>query len=1285
MSTMFLAIYKRIKNHRIISLILLVIFIFVSAYFASRLKLSEDISKILPDTETINNMNFVYSNSKFLDKVVFNISLKDSTIVNPKLLSDFADSFIDSLTTRFVPGLIKSIDIAPDQSDMLEVYEFVYQNLPIFLSEEDYRIIDTIITSDNIRNTIASNYSTLMSPISIVSKKLISNDPLHLTPIALQKFTSFNINKNFQVYGKYFISQDNRNLIILITPESTNNTASNNKLFDGIDKLIDDISKNIFEDVRVEYFGNAIVALGNANQIKKDIITTVTLALVILILVITIFFRRKRTFLVVFTPVVLGALVSLAILFILKKEVSAISLGIGSVLLGISVDYALHIYSHFRKYGSHSLIFKNLSTPIILSSLTTASAFLSLYFINSEALNDLGLFAAISIISAAAFSLIMLPHLLGNNKGSSTKNYNSWIDKLAALKFSNNNYLKTGIIIATIIFVITSQKVRFDADMMKSNYMSSKLKQVEQRLNSVTNLSKKTIYIVSPGKNLNEAIENNEQAASIISNLTHEKTIQNAVVVNNILPSQSQQKLALKKWDSYWNKNRNRVIEDITTSAKQTGFRNNAFYKFGAWLDRDFSTINYEKTGIINQLFLDNFIIETDTMSAIINVVKVNNTNHDINKVYDAFSNEKSAWIIDKRLITSEFVTILKDNFNKLIIISLSFVFVILLIAYGRIELTIITMIPMIFSWIWTVGIMGLLGIEFNIFNVIILTFIFGLGIDYSIFIMRGLLIEYKYGVHDISSYKVSVILSGITTLLGIGVLIFAVHPALRSIATMSIIGILSVIFITFTLLPAIFKWLVTYKMGLRNRPVTLLDFILSLWALFVFVTGSFFLSILSLLFQITPLPKNVKKTIIHRLFRYLTWFMIYMNFLSRKIIINPDNEDYSEPAIIITNHQSHIDLMLMMLLNHKVVVLTNSRNFSSLMYGPALRYAGFIEVDGSYESILGKVKEQTDNGYSVVVFVEGQRSDTGKLRRFHKGAFYLANELNLDILPIIIYGQKELLKKSEFLLKRGAAITKFLPRIRLSDGNYGSNLRDQAKNVKKYFETEYIDVVRMLETPDYFSDFIRKNYLYKGPVLEWYTRVKLRLEENYNIFNEIIPKQCTITDLGCGYGYLPYMLNLVSKERQITGIDYDADKINVAAHCAIKNNDVNFITADITKIELEQSDVFIMNDVLHYMPEQLQVKVVESCIKKLNNSGLILIRDADKDLKRRHLGTRITELLSTNIGFNKTKFKLEFVSRSMIETISSNNNIFLEVIDNTKHTSNLIYILRKRVNSESY
>jgi len=1276
MSNFFTAIYNWIEKNRITSVFILVVFVAASGYLTTKLRFSEDITKILPDNKKISDMNFVYSNSKFLDKVVFNIGFNDSSTINPQLLSNFADKLTDSIRKRFIPNLVQSIEQAPGQENMLEVYQIVHDYLPIFLTPEDYLKIDTIIQTENIKESISGDYATLISPTSFVAKRFIAADPLHLTPIALNKFKSLNTDNDFQVYDNYFISGDKKNIVFLIIPLSTNNTSGNNELFEGIDRMIEEITTKEFSDVRVDYFGNAVVALGNANQIKRDIIITVSIALLLLIVAISFFFRSKRTFFIIFLPVAFGALVSLAVMFIVKKEISAISLGIGAVLLGICVDYALHIYSHFREHGSEKLILKNLSTPIILSSLTTASAFLSLYFINSEALNDLGLFAAISIISAALFSLIVLPHLLGKSNKNGSEN-SSWLDRIAGYDLSKSGYLKFGIILLTILLYFMSKSVGFDADMMKNNYMSKELKQVEKRVNSVTNLSKKTVYVVSTGSDIEEAMENNSSTTKVINDLIDKDIIQNAAAISNIYPSISEQKEAIKRWNLYWKKNREQVIQDIGFAADSVGFRKDAFNQFSSWLTDEIKPAMPKEIGIINDLFLDNYLIETDTLSAIINVVKVNNTNTDINEVYNAFAGINTTWIIDKRLITSEFVTILKNNFNKLVIISLSLVFIILLLAYGRIELTVITMIPIVFSWVWTVGIMGILGIDFNIFNVIILTFIFGLGIDYSIFIMRGLLLEYKYGIHDITSYKVSVILSGATTLLGIGVLIFAQHPALKSIATMSIIGILSVILITFTLLPAIFSWLVTYKKGLRNRPITLVDFLFSMWALFVFITGSIILSILSLIMRVVPIKKKYKKIFIHRLFRYLTWFMIYMNFVSPKKIINPNNEDYRKPAIIIANHQSHIDLMLMMLLNWRVVVLTNPRNFSNPIYGPALRYAGFIEVDGNYESILDQVKQQTDEGYSVVIYPEGHRSEGGKLRRFHKGAFYLASELNLDILPIIIYGQKEALKKSEFFLKRATAVTKFLPRIKLHEGEYGTTARDQAKNVKKYFEEEYFKVAKDLETPDYFNDFIKKNYLYKGPVLEWYTRIKLGLEDNYNIFNEMIPEECKVTDLGCGYGYLSLMLNLVSRKRQITGIDYDADKIAVANNCAIKNENVDFIAADISEIDLKNSDVFILNDVLHYMPKELQEKIIRSCIDKLNRGGKIIIRDSDKDMGKKHIGTRVSELFSTSIvGFNKTKHKLEFVSRSQIEAIAEDADLHLQIIDNTKLTSNLIYII---------
>ena len=1280
MNSFFVGTYNFIGNNRFKSLFLLLVIVVLSVILASKLSLSEDITKILPNNKKLNHLNFVYSNSKLLDKIVFSISLNDTSQVNPELLSEFADILTDSIHVRYIPNLIKTIDYAPSQDDMMEVYEILSTNLPLFLSDSDYDIIDTLITPLNIGKTIRSNYKNLIGPASFATKGMISSDPLHLTQIALNKLKTLNVDDNFLTYGKYFITKDKRNIVFLLTPASSNNTAENEVLFYDIDMTIGALNQKFNNQFNVDYFGNALVALGNARQIKNDIIITVSIALILLIIVITFFFRSKRAFIIIFMPAVFGAIVSLAILYLIKGDVSAISLGIGAVLLGICVDYSLHIYSLFREGVAKKTILKNLSGAIILSSLTTASAFLSLYFINSTALNDLGLFAAISIISAAIFSLVVLPQLLGKQKVKLKSNL-SIIDIIAKYDYSKGKYLKFIIVIVTIVLFIISTNVGFDADMMKNNYMSDRLTETEKRINAITSLSKKTIYIVTTGKNSQKALERNAEVGRIIDELEEEGLIKGASVINKIFPSQNEQNNAIDKWNNYWaNKSQNlKIILD--SCATESGFSINAFDDFFEIIKKDYQTISLEESKIINDLFIDNFLIEKDTLCAIINILKVNGSNSDIHAVYNQFDEMDHVWIIDKRLITSEFVTILNNNFNKLVIISLSLVFIILLIAYGRIELALITMIPIIVSWIWTVGIMGIIGIDFNIFNVIILTFIFGLGIDYSIFIMRGLILEFKNGEAELSHYKVSIILSGITTIAGVGVLIFAQHPALRSIAIMSIIGIISVIIVTFSLLPGIFRWLVYNKNSKRNRPVTFIDLIFSIWALLVFVSGSIILSLITVFFEFIPVKKSKKKVLIHKLFRYLTWVMIYMNFMSKKTIINTTGEDYIKPSIIIANHQSHIDVMLMMLLNWRVVVLTNPRNFSSPIYGRALRYAGFIEVDGDYNYMLEQVKKQTDEGYSVVIFPEGHRSEGNKLKRFHKGAFQLASALNLDILPIIIYGQKEALKKSEFFLKRAKLITKFLPRIRVNDSAFGENPKDQAKNIKKYFENEYNEVARSLETPNYYSNFIKKNFIYKGPVLEWYTRIKINFEDDYNLFNDLIPNTSVVSDLGCGYGYLSILLGLMSNERIITGVDYDSDKIATASNCAVKSDNVTFISADITNLVIHKSDVFVLNDVLHYLPADKQEQIIDSCINSLNENGMIIIRDADKNMTSRHIGTIITEFFSTGLGFNKSNNKLEFTSKAKIEKIVAQRNMEMEVIDNTKRTSNVIYIIKSQKN----
>lgn len=138
------------------------------------------------------------------------------------------------------------------------------------------------------------------------------------------------------------------------------------------------------------------------------------------------------------------------------------------------------------------------------------------------------------------------------------------------------------------------------------------------------------------------------------------------------------------------------------------------------------------------------WIGKVDGKPSIINHVKVDAENRE--KIYQAFESEPNIVVFDKQNLTSKFVDIISSDFNTILLLTSILVFGFMLLNHGRVELAVINFLPMLISWLWILGIMALFGIKFNIINIIISTFIFGLGDDYSIFIMDGLLNEYKFG-----------------------------------------------------------------------------------------------------------------------------------------------------------------------------------------------------------------------------------------------------------------------------------------------------------------------------------------------------------------------------------------------------------------------------------------------------------------------------------------------------------------------------------------------------------
>jgi len=101
--------------------------------------------------------------------------------------------------------------------------------------------------------------------------------------------------------------------------------------------------------------------------------------------------------------------------------------------------------------------------------------------------------------------------------------------------------------------------------------------------------------------------------------------------------------------------------------------------------------------------------------------------------------------------------------------------------------------------------------------------------------------------------------------------------------------------------------------------------------------------------------------------------------------------------------------------------------------------------------------------------------------------------------------------------------------------------------------------------------------------------------------------------------------------------------------------------------------------DVLHYLPRESQRQLLSKCIRQLLPGGVLLVRDADADLKKRQQGTRLTEFFSTRFGFNKTNDnQLCFVSREFISDVAKAEGAVVDVMDNTRLTSNVLYKITK-------
>src|SRR5579859_553724 len=292
METIFLFCYDYFKKRRTLLYSILAALFLLLGLGAASITIEEDISKFFPTNKKLAKVNQVFQGSKFAERLVVMVSLKDSASrPEPEKLIAFTDSLVAQMK-REVSPYVKGINYRADDEAALAMLGFIGQHLPVFLNENDFNEIDALTRPGAIKVTLANKYRQLVSPAGVAMKKMIVKDPLGVSSIVLRKLQGLQYNDDFELYDNYFFTRDHTCLLFFVTPNFSTNDTGNNSTF--LEKLDDVIRQTTVQQpgVTAAYFGAVAVAAGNAQQLRQDTILTVALMTVLMVIFLYGFLRK---------------------------------------------------------------------------------------------------------------------------------------------------------------------------------------------------------------------------------------------------------------------------------------------------------------------------------------------------------------------------------------------------------------------------------------------------------------------------------------------------------------------------------------------------------------------------------------------------------------------------------------------------------------------------------------------------------------------------------------------------------------------------------------------------------------------------------------------------------------------------------------------------------------------------------------------------------------------------------------------------------------------------------
>lgn len=785
--------------------------IFLASLFSSTgLRWNEDITDVLPAGDRmVSDYKEFSSLFNVMDYCYFDIGPRRGAEPIPS--SDLADSTDDFVRSLRESGMFSRIMYRWTPQDFQKSIERIVEYRASLFSARDAQRLEAKLRPERIEESLATWRRMLVqSPDPFLARRFYA-DPLGINDIFIGKLEGLqSANRSLSISAGRLSNRAGDHLMIIALPrEPSGDHAWAADFVDEVECLIRRHESESRLPLHIAHFGGHLASVENSEQIKSDVSRTIMFAAGMIILLGYLFFGRLSLLALVFIPTLFGGAFAGGLARWIRPDICAISIGCGSMLIGISVDYGLHVlYSADRmspvpgRKKMAARLLGRLTAPIVLSALTTVAAFAVLCLSEIPGYQDLGLFASLGILGAMIAALFVLPTLVarlleGRSEAARVPklDLSRAFEKMLSAPSRTRKWLLVLLAAFSLLALPGIRKVGFQGDIRKLNSLSpGTLADQNLIIGNMGELMAGTAFMVS-GDDLDQALQRNEELAEIFSRYEEKGQLSSVISVSSLLPSRDARRENRRRWIDFWSGAReSRLVHDFTAACRKEGLRVEAFDDSALSFPGDSPEFSYEdyRRGILDDL-LGNYISTRDGRAAVLTTAALSSPESFESLV--AKTNAELPGFVGFR--GADFVRhIVELIYRELLFLGplcLLAISLLLLLLLRNLRMAVSVLLPLLLSLAWSLGIMGWFGLRINIMNSMVLIFILGLIVDYGIFLAGVWRDTDRGGSGGRKQFGYTcnaVTMSALTTLCGVGVLAFAGHPALHSIGFTALIGI---------------------------------------------------------------------------------------------------------------------------------------------------------------------------------------------------------------------------------------------------------------------------------------------------------------------------------------------------------------------------------------------------------------------------------------------------------------------------------------------------------------